>query len=250
MGNLGKTLQRDDGHRAAGLSVRVAQDAADLAAVIALRQARFGVGGDDFDALSQQIMIEQAGRLLATFRLRAFADGAAMEGSYSAQFYDLTAFSDMEAPALELGRFCLAEGLAAELDALRLAFAAMTRVVDRLGAALMFGCASFIGCALAPHRDSLALLADRVGQGRVIPRRSSQGIDLAQLSPPHDSAAALRNLPPLLRSYLAMGGWVGGQAVQDFDLGTIHVLTVLEISAVPPARAAELRALAAGMDLA
>lgn len=52
-------------------------------------------------------------------------------------------------------------------------------------------------------------------------------------------------IPPLLRSYLAMGGWVSDHAVIDRDLETLHVFTALEISAIPPGRARLLRALAA-----
>jgi putative hemolysin len=54
----------------------------------------------------------------------------------------------------------------------------------------------------------------------------------------------MRAMPPLLRSYLAMGGWVSDHAVVDRDLGTLHVFTALEIAALPPARARRLRALA------
>ena len=57
-----------------------------------------------------------------------------------------------------------------------------------------------------------------------------------------DLKAAVRGMPPLLRSYLAMGGWVSDHAVIDRDLGTLHVFTGLEISAVPAARARFLRA--------
>jgi len=51
-------------------------------------------------------------------------------------------------------------------------------------------------------------------------------------------------MPPLLRAYLRMGGWVSDHAVIDRDLGTLHVFTGLEIRAVPPARARALRAVA------
>jgi putative hemolysin len=51
-------------------------------------------------------------------------------------------------------------------------------------------------------------------------------------------------MPPLLRTYLAMGGWVSDHAVVDRDLGTLHVFTGLEIAAIPPGRARALRAVA------
>ena len=51
-------------------------------------------------------------------------------------------------------------------------------------------------------------------------------------------------MPPLLRSYPAMGGWVSDHAVVDRDLNTLHVFTGLEIAAIPPARVKALRAVA------
>ena len=65
-----------------------------------------------------------------------------------------------------------------------------------------------------------------------------------------DSADALTRgslrsfgVPPLLRSYLAMGGWVSDHLVVDRDLGTLHVFAGLEVRAVPVARALALRRL-------
>ena len=52
-----------------------------------------------------------------------------------------------------------------------------------------------------------------------------------------DARRAMLTMPPLLRSYLAMGGWVSDHAVVDRDLDTLHVFTGLEIGAIPPARA-------------
>jgi putative hemolysin len=51
-------------------------------------------------------------------------------------------------------------------------------------------------------------------------------------------------MPPLLRTYLMMGGWVSDHAVIDRQMGTLHVFTGVEIRAIPAARARMLRALA------
>ncbi|MFZ8959943.1 MAG: ornithine-acyl-ACP acyltransferase, partial [Paracoccaceae bacterium] len=63
----------------------------------------------------------------------------------------------------------------------------------------------------------------------------------AKLRRKPDLKRAMVTLPPLLRSYLMLGGWVSDHAVIDRDLNTIHVFTGLEIAAVPPARARLLR---------
>jgi len=52
---------------------------------------------------------------------------------------------------------------------------------------------------------------------------------------------ALRRMPPLLRSYLVMGGWVSDHAVIDNDLNTLHVFTGVEVKRVPRKRVSLLR---------
>ena len=245
MGAQAGPQQRD----LAAYAVRQARGQRDMDRVFALRCERFGVGQDAYDGDCTQIMIEENGHLAAAFRLRAFADGAAMTASYAAQFYDLADFVAMKQPALELGRFCLARQVQAEVDVLRLAFAAMAARVDALGAGLLFGCASFAGVDASAHSAALGGLRAHIGQHWRIGKRARHSLDLMQFPIGTDRAAMLRGLPPLLRSYLAIGGWVGDHAVQDFDLGTIHVFTALEVAHISPPRARALRALAREMDL-
>ena len=59
-----------------------------------------------------------------------------------------------------------------------------------------------------------------------------------------DARRALLTMPPLLRTYLLMGGWISDHAVIDRQMDTLHVFTGVEIAAIPPARARALRALA------
>ena len=56
-----------------------------------------------------------------------------------------------------------------------------------------------------------------------------------------DPRAGFAAMPPLLRSYLVMGGWVSDHAVVDRQLDTLHVFTGLEIGAIPAARQRLLR---------
>jgi len=125
----------------------------------------------------------------------------------------------------------------------------MTRYVDDNGIRMLFGCSSFHGTEAEAYLDAFALLSERhLAPRRWLPRvkapdvvRFARGI--ARLQPP-DRQRGLRLLPPLLRTYLIMGGWVSDHAVVDRDLGTLHVFTGLEIGAVPDGRARLLRAVA------
>ena len=48
-------------------------------------------------------------------------------------------------------------------------------------------------------------------------------------------------LPPLLKTYLMMGGWVIDHVVVDHYMGTLHVFTGVEIGKIPAARNGALK---------
>lgn len=240
-------------------SARYAGTADDVRAAQALRahcfrgQANGDAGAsadaDGFDARARHVLIEETrtSRLVCCFRLLSFADGSEIAGSYSAQFYGLSGLGRYAGPMLELGRFCIAGG-ARDPEVLRVAWAALTAHVEEAGVGLIFGCSSFSGTETDAYTEAFALLKDRhLAPRRWRPRVKAPSVfcfarRLRGRVP--DIAAAMRAMPPLLRSYLAMGGWVSDHAVVDRDLGTLHVFTALEIAALPPARARRLRALA------
>ena len=230
-----------------GLRARYGADAGDLAAALALRRRCFRAGrqpdADAFDTRCTHLLIEREGRLAACMRLLDLADGGALAGSYSAQFYDLSPLADYRAPMLEVGRFCVAPGQG-DPDILRLAWAALARHVDRRRVGMLFGCASFQGLDAGRYREVFALLRQRhlAPATRRPGARAREVVRFGRFRRP-DLRAALKRMPPLLRSYLAMGGWVSDHAVIDRDIGGLHVFTGLEIAAIPRARAHRLRTL-------
>ena len=217
--------------------------------VMALRAACFprasGVEEDAQDTLSAHVMVEGPEGLLAYFRVMLFGWGAGLEQGYAARFYDVGPLTGYARPIAEMGRFCVAPG-GVHPDVLRLAWGAMTRLVDEGQAGLLVGCSSFRGSDWTRHRAGLALLSSEfVGPVEHLPGRKAEevvGLDLA--GPMEDRRAALAGLPPLLRTYLGMGGWVSDHAVVDRELDTLHVFTCVEVDRVPAARAASLRAVA------
>ena len=128
----------------------------------------------------------------------------------------------------------------------RLEPAAEAWLVDEGQAGLLVGCSSFRGADWTRHRAGMELLSSEyVGPVERLPGRKAEevvGLDLAW--PVEDRRAALAGLPPLLRTYLGMGGWVSDHAVVDRELDTLHVFTCVEVDRVPAARAASLRAVA------
>ncbi len=236
-------------------TARYALDAADLRRAQALRHLCFvargkpgdvGIDADRFDAACRHVLIEDAaGALVCCFRILLLPGAAALDRSHAATVYDLAPLHRQPGPMLELGRFCVAPG-ARDADPLRLAWAVLAGLVDRHGITLLFGCSSFSGTDPAPYADAFArLAAQHQGPVALRPgRRAGAVLPLAQPGRADDPMAGLRQMPPLLRSYLAMGGWVGDHAVIDRHLDTLHVFTGLQIAAIPAARARALRAIA------
>lgn len=233
---------------------RQAQTAADIRTAQRLRHRAFrdgaeGLDADAFDAICTHVLVEDEtdGALVCCFRVLPLADGGQIERSYSAQFYELSALRDFAAPMAEMGRFCI-HPEARDPDILRVAWAAMTRLVDDTGVEMLFGCSSFRGTDANAYSDVFAMLKERhLAPRRWWPRVKAPSVfHFAQMLRRRkpDAKRAMLRMPPLLRTYLLMGGWVSDHAVVDPHMNTLHVFTGLEIAAIPPTRKRLLRAAA------
>lgn len=237
---------------------RLAMTDADLAAAQTLRHLAFISGSglaaskdgretDAYDSRCRHVLIEEvrSGTLVCCFRILDLT-GAAIADSYSAQFYDLSALAAFEGRMAEMGRFCMHPDWH-DADILRVAWGAMTAMVDAEGVDLLFGCSSFQGTDAAAYHDAFAMLRARhLAPKRWLPRVKAPTVFrfAARLRRRPDLRQAMQAMPPLLRTYLMMGGWVSDHAVVDMRMNTLHVFTGLEIGKVPPGRARLLRALA------
>jgi L-ornithine Nalpha-acyltransferase len=201
---------------------------------------------DDFDARATQVVVRarDCGTLVCCFRLTALR-GSELPQSYAAQFYELSALQDYDGLMMELGRFCVHPDWR-DPDILRVAWAAMTDFVDRNDVQLLFGCSSFAGVETGDYLDAFAMLKARhLAPKRWLPRVKAPNVFrfAARLRRKPDARKAMLRMPPLLRTYLMMGGWVSDHAVVDTQMNTLHVFTGLEIGAIPASRKRLLRAL-------
>ena len=230
--------------------VRHAKGSADILAAQRLRHLAFhgteGVDCDLFDPICDHILVEDqdTGDVVCCFRMMPFGDGAAIHKSYSAQYYELSALEHFSGPMVELGRFCIHPDMH-DPDILRIAWGAITSYVDDNGVELLFGCASFAGTNASSYADAFAMLKARhLAPKRWLPKIKAPNVFkfAARLRRRPDAKKAMLRMPPLLRTYLMMGGWVSDHAVVDQDMNTLHVFTGVEIGRIPPARKRLLRA--------
>ncbi len=237
-------------------AARMADGPADLAAAQRLRYRAFraaagedGRDADRFDDLCRHVLVEESrtGRLVCCFRLLPLQGGCEIGRSYAAQYYELSALRAFEGKMVEMGRFCIDPDYSGDPDVLRVAWGAMTRFVDENGVEMLFGCASFAGTETQGYADAFAMLKERhLAPSRWLPKVKAPDVFrfARRLRRKPDAKRAMLTMPPLLRTYLLMGGWVSDHAVVDRDLNTLHVFTGLEIKAIPPSRARALRLVA------
>ena len=230
---------------------RMASGDVDVAAVQALRTLCFRtprLDQDEFDGECAHILVEdsRSGALVCCFRMLVLDGGNDVSRSYSAQFYDLSALHAFEGRMVEMGRFCIHQAWN-DADILRVAWGAMTAYVDQNDIQMLFGCSSFAGTETEDYLDAFAMLKHRhLAPKRWLPRVKAPNVFrfAARLRRKPDAKKAMLRMPPLLRTYLMMGGWVSDHAVVDTHMNTLHVFTGLEIGAIPPARKRLLRAVA------
>ncbi|KAA0920730.1 GNAT family N-acetyltransferase [Aquicoccus porphyridii] len=240
------------GLRKGRYGARMAESDADVVAAQRLRHRCFfgteGRDADRFDAACDHVLIEDlaSGELVACFRFLPLTGGCDISHSYSAQYYELSALERFGGKMVELGRFCIAPERR-DPDILRVAWGAMTGYVDENNIEMLFGCSSFAGTDTAHYLDAFAWLKARhLGPKRWLPRVKAPQVFrfAARLRRKPDMRRAMAAMPPLLRTYLMMGGWVSDHAVVDAQMGTLHVFTGVEIGQIPDARKRALRAVA------
>ncbi len=240
------------------LRARIAETGEDVTACQRLRYHTFyeargvdrgasrGLDVDEFDAHCRHMMVEdsRSGDLVCCFRMMPLNNGSEISRSYSAKYYNLAALADYPGKMVEMGRFCVHPDCK-DPAIIRTAWSAMTKFVDDEKVELLFGCSSFYGVDADDYMDAFALLKERhIAPKRWLPRVKAPKVfrfaSRLKLRRPN-MKLALRRMPPLLRTYLTMGGWVSDHAVIDNELNTLHVFTGVEISQVPETRARLLR---------
>jgi L-ornithine Nalpha-acyltransferase len=200
-----------------------------------------GSDRDQFDASAKHVLIEEmeTGFLVCSFRLLHFSNGQDISHSYSAQYYDLSRLQKFTDPMVEMGRFCVDPSFQ-DADILRLAWGFLASFVRANEIEMLFGCSSFRGVEPKLYNDTFAFLGHRylapLDWRPTIKATKihcfTQAPDLAD----PDFRRAMKEMPPLLRTYLAMGGRVSDHAVVDAELDTLHVFTGLMVKDIPPAR--------------
>ncbi len=241
--------------RAGPLGVRLATSAAEIDAAQALRYRVFygemgarpdeamresGRDADAFDAVSDHLLVVDHGigpgpeGIVGTYRLIRREAAARAGRFYSSDEYDISLLVALPGEILELGRSCIDSAYRTRA-ALQLMWRGIAAYVFRHRIDLMFGCASLPGTDPDAIGDALTYqhehhLAPPALRPRALPERY---VDMHRTDPATlDNRRVLGDLPPLIKGYLRLGGFVGDGAVIDTQFNTTDVCVVVKTDLV------------------
>jgi putative hemolysin len=247
---LAETSARPVDLKIGELEIRLAESEAEIAAAQALRYRVFyeemsasptpemAATRRDFDSFDpfcdHLIVIDSrkgagAAGIIATYRLLRRA-GAERRGQfYSIDEYDISMIVAHPGEILELGRSCVDAAYRSKA-VMQLLWKAISDYVFHFKIEIMFGCASFPGTDPAEHATTLSYLHHRhMAPPQFRPRAVPSRYVAMNTKPMEeiDERRALAALPPLIKGYLRLGGFVGDGAVIDHQFGTVDVSVIV-----------------------
>lgn len=237
--------------RSGNLGVRLARDADEIDAVQALRYRVFyeEMGAhadaataasrrdrDEFDAVADHLLVldhdkgEGAKSVVGTYRLIRRGAAARLGRWYSAAEYDISRILAVEGELVECGRSCV-DAAYRTRGTLQLLWSGIAAYVARHRIAILFGCASLPGTNLDALADELTYLASHHMAPEAIRPRAlpDRYVEMMRKDPATiDTKRTLVGLPPLIKGYLRLGGFVGEGAVIDPQFNTTDVAVMVK----------------------
>ncbi len=241
--------------RAGNLGVRVATTPDEVEAALALRYRVFfdEMGAipnpaaaavrrdrDEFDAVADHLLVvdHEIGPgpegVVGTYRMMQQDAADRIGRFYSADEFDISTILHFPGRVLELGRSCVDAHYRGRA-VMQLLWRGIATYVAYYGIDLMFGCASLTGTdpeALAveltylyEHHLAPPALRPRALAGRYVEMRR---LDVELIDP----RKANQMLPPLIKGYLRLGGFVGDGAVVDREFNTTDVAVIVKTDTV------------------
>ena len=244
--------------RIGNLEVRLARDAAEIAAAQQVRYRVFydelGARTPSFQALDRHdadrfddvcdhmLVFDQslAGppehRIVGTYRLLRQETADAAGGFYTEDEFELTKLIARHPGQrfLELGRSCVLPQYRSKRT-IEVLWQGIWAYVNRHRVDVMTGCASFPGTVPAFHAEALSFLSQNFRTAPDWDVRAVAGRYCSMDLMPGEALsmkAALAAMPPLIKGYLRLGAKVGDGCVIDSDFGTVDICIVMPVKEI------------------
>jgi putative hemolysin len=186
-------------------------------------------------------MRKTGNKVIGTYRLIRREAAAKCGGFYSRGEYDIAQLLQYPGEILELGRSCIdAEYRTGAV--MQILWRGLSAYIFRYDVALMFGCACLPGSDpkahalplsylyyhhLAPPALRTKALPERYVDMRMLPREAFDP-DVAFNSLKLDPRSGSNSLPPLIKGYIRVGGFVGDGAVIDHQFNSTDVFIIVK----------------------
>ncbi|MCL7456609.1 GNAT family N-acetyltransferase [Micromonospora sp. MSM11] len=232
-----------------GYTLLIADDPSEVAAAQRLRHEVFatelgailrpgaaGLDVDDFDTYCDHLIVrrESTGEVVGTYRL---LPPGRTDRRYAETEFDLRALDPLRGDLVEAGRSCVHPDHRSGA-VINLMWAGIVRYLHLRGSRWLGGCASV---PVADGGGTVARVWDEVSARhlapprlRVRPRRPWFAEPGAASGPAADGGPAARAVPPLLRGYLRLGAWVGGEPAYDPDFGVADFYVLFSLDRMNP----------------
>jgi L-ornithine Nalpha-acyltransferase len=236
---------------AGDFEVRLAENAAEIDAAQALRYRVFYEemtahptpemaarrrDFDAFDTVCDHLLVldhrrgEGPERIVGTYRLMRRSAAAAAGRFYSSAEYDIQPMIDYPGEVLELGRSCIAKD-ARNTATMQMLWRGIALYSSHYNIQVMFGCPSLPGTDPSQHAQALSYLYHHHLAPPPIRVRAlaSRYIKMDVLAPgSYDPRKAMARVPPIIKGYLRLGGFVGDGAVIDPEFNTTDVFVIVK----------------------
>jgi putative hemolysin len=191
---------------------------------------------DAFDAVADHLLVLDHAigpgpeGVVGTYRLIQQDAAEAIGRFYSDEEYDLAPLVSFPGKLLELGRSCVAlpyRGRAV----MQLLWRGIAAYVFRHQIDLMFGCASLPSTDPDQWAAELTYLYyNHLAPPALRPRAlAGRYVEMRRMDPEDlDVRRAQSSLPPLIKGYLRLGGFIGDGAVIDTQFNTVDVAIVVK----------------------
>ena len=235
-GSLSVRLAKTDAERDAAQALRYQVFYEEMGAKPNVQTQALKRDIDEFDAVADHLLVidhaisDDERGVVGTYRL-VRGDAAAKIGKfYTSNEYDITLLKKFPGKLLEVGRSCVHKNYRNRV-AMQLLWRGIASYIFLYRIDLLFGCASLPGTDPDSLADELTYLyhhhmAPPALRIRVL---EDHRVDMLRTNPHElNIRQCLSKLPPLIKGYLRLGGYVGDGAVVDKQFNTTDVAILVK----------------------
>lgn len=243
-GNLEVFVTRQDDDVRAAQALRYQVFFEEMGAKATVQNVASKLDIDSFDEVCDHLLVvehqeddakkNKKYRVVGTYRLMRRVSIEKIGRFYTDSEFDISCIKQYKGGILEVGRSCVHPDFR-NRSVMQLLWRGIGAYVSNFNIGLMFGCASFHGTDPNAHAMALSYLHHyHLAPKEICPRALEERYVEMNILPAEDIdiKAVFSNLPPLIKGYLRLSGYIGSGAVIDYEYNTTDVSIVVKTDLV------------------